>query len=175
MLTSQAGAPEAVAEAFASRMFAAGKSAAALKESHLELAQNYRTVAKSERRLQKTVGGLQSEVAALRAQLQLVANKPIGGRDAAWHDMTESKREERGKSRLEEVLSVRLEELAVRPDIVVSRPLPVWAVSTSKGGREGVRRPWPPPCTGIGLALGQDILRLGCGCSDEGNPWRALE
>lgn len=109
-------AQEAAVEQFASRLFAAGKSAAALKETHLELAQNYRTVARSERKLHKTVGALQGEVAALRAQLAGVVNK----RDS-WGD-SESKRAEShsgGKSRLEEVLSVRLEEVTVRPAVWV--------------------------------------------------------
>jgi hypothetical protein len=102
-------------EQFSSRVYAAGKSAAALKESHFELAQNYRVVARSERKLQKTVAMLKGEVDSLRLQLQTVVTK-VGPstREPSWNEVPESKRSEQfTKTRLEEVMTDRMEELTV--------------------------------------------------------------
>ena len=106
--------PDAL-EAFSSRVYAANKTAAALKESHFELAQNYRVVVRSERKLQKTVTSLKSEVDSLRSQLQTVVSKVSTTREA-WNEApSESKRsEQQTKTRLEEVMNDRLDELVVR-------------------------------------------------------------
>lgn len=79
--------PGPVGEDYSSKLYAAGKSAAVLKESHFELAQSYRTALRNERRLRKTVGSMKDEIDALKAQLGTVWTKVSSRPVEAWSDV----------------------------------------------------------------------------------------
>ena len=108
-------------ENFSSKLYAAGKSAAVLKESHFELAQSYRTALRNERRLRKTVTSMKDEVDSLKAQLQTVWTKVAARPVDAWVDSSSHAALPLTVSRSVAVFEERLHELQRTRDTLTDR------------------------------------------------------